>query len=488
MWTNERTSYFLDNYFKLTNTQLANELGIGISTVKRKAVELGLNKSNKIYWDSHKDKELSELYYIKTNQELAEHFNVGLTYIKTVIKRLGLKGKGTEKWSDTEDEILTNMLVEGYTHKQISEKLKNRSEAAVCRRAHSLGLYIGTRRKTSKTFEVEIKEINPNLVLVGEYIDSKTRVTVEDISCGHRWEVVPETILHYNYTSICRRCNPLESSKGELELRNILPEETIYNDRTILKGKELDVYLPEYKVAIEYNGEYWHSDKVCSTTLLEKTEKCNVLGIKLIHIFEHEWINKKDIVVSRINSILGNNKAIYARKCKIVELQWDQCVEFLNYNHLQGAGSPSTYNLGLLYDDTLVSLMTFSKPRFNTNYDYELVRYCSILGTNIVGGASKLLQYFTNIKKRASIISYSDIRWSNGDLYKKLGFSFSHRTKPNYFYFKNFNIVNRYKTQKHKLKKLVPEHYSDNLTESEIMYNAGYIRVYDCGNDVWVRQ
>ena len=487
MWTKDKISYLVDNYFKYTNTQLASKLGVSISTIKRKAVELGLNKCNKINWDSSHDQELSELYHVKTNKELAEHFNVGITYIKTVINRLGLSGKGSVKWTEYEDETITNMLVAGFTYKDIAEILKNRNEKSINRRANSLGLYLG-RRKSSEQFQEEIKKINPNLTIVGKYIDSKTRVQIRDTTCGHEWEVVPETILHYNYTSECRQCNPVNSSKGEIELRSILPDDVVYNNRTILNGKELDVYIPNYGIAIEYNGEYWHSDKISNISLIEKTEQCDTLGVRLIHIFEHEWINKRDIVVSRINSILNRNKVIYARKCKIIELKWSNCIEFLNRNHLQGAGSPSTYNFGLVYDNELVAIMTFSKSRFNNSYDYELVRYCSILNTNIVGGASKLLNYFTKLKKGSSIISYSDIRWSNGNLYKNLGFSFLHRTKPNYFYFKNFNIVNRYKAQKHKLKSLLPEYYSDDLTETQIMHNAGYIKVYDCGNDVWIRQ
>ena len=129
--------------------------------------------------------------------------------------------------------------------------------------------------------------------------------------------------------------------------------------------------------------------------------------------------------------------------------------------------------------------MSFSTPRFTDKYKYELVRFCNKLNTSVVGGASKLLKYFRN-KYKGSIISYSNKSWSIGDLYKKLGFSYSHTSSPNYRYYKGLNSLSRYACQKHKLKDMFPDLYDLDKTEDQIMSEAKYLKVYDSGNDVWV--
>ncbi len=130
--------------------------------------------------------------------------------------------------------------------------------------------------------------------------------------------------------------------------------------------------------------------------------------------------------------------------------------------------------------------MTFSKPRFNHDYAYELVRFCSKLNTQVIGGASRLLKYFRTKNPNKSILSYADRRWSTGNLYKQLGFSLSHYSSPNYRYYKGKHSMSRYSCQKHNLKGLFPKFYDASLSEKQIMIKAGYNCVYDSGNSVWV--
>jgi hypothetical protein len=129
--------------------------------------------------------------------------------------------------------------------------------------------------------------------------------------------------------------------------------------------------------------------------------------------------------------------------------------------------------------------MTFGIPRFTKEYDYELIRYCCKLNTTVVGGASKLLKYFRS-KHAGSIISYADRRWSTGNLYAKLGFSFKHNSAPGYKYYKGKKVLSRYQCQKHLLKTLFPELWEEAKSETAIMSEAGYNKVFDCGNSVWV--
>ena len=290
----------------------------------------------------------------------------------------------------------------------------------------------------------------------------------------------------------CIQCYPYNKSMGEnevLEFCELLSNNVLSNSQAIIKPLELDIYLPDDKLAIEYNGLYWHSFNSVETENkdyhLIKTEKCKELGIQLFHIFENEWQDpvKHDIWKSIIKNKLGQSSRIYGRKTEIRSVSSSDKTEFLNRNHLQGT-CVSSMNLGLYYGGELVSLMTFGKSRFNKNVDWELLRFCNKIGYSVIGGASKLLKAF-RLKKEGSIISYADKRRSNGNLYKQLGFEFSHDSPPNYFYWKKNGLESRIKYQKHKLSKLL-EVYDSGLTETENMYENGYRKIYDCGNQVWV--
>ena len=133
--------------------------------------------------------------------------------------------------------------------------------------------------------------------------------------------------------------------------------------------------------------------------------------------------------------------------------------------------------------------MTIGKPRFSDKYDYELLRFCTLLNTNVVGGASKIFKYFLKTYSPKNIISYADRRWSEGDLYKILGFDFSHNSGPNFYYFKQNDstekLFSRIAFQKHKLKDKL-EDFDPKLSAWQNMQNHGYDRVWDCGNSVWV--
>ncbi|QPX65421.1 putative homing endonuclease [Campylobacter phage F372] len=319
-----------------------------------------------------------------------------------------------------------------------------------------------------------------DLTLVSKNIGHNTVLKCKN---GHVFERMFSNIL--KGVIECPICNP-NSSKFENEFINILPENTIRNSYRILDKKQLDYYIPDYKLAIECNGDYWHSES-CNKTKnyhLNKTLECEAKGIQLLHIFESSWIEKKDIWTSIINNKLGKSKKIMARKCILRKVDKAEEKEFLDTNHLQGfTGSSICY--GLYYKDELVCLMSFGKPRFTDKYDWELIRLCTKMGLNIIGGASKLLKHFHKNNK-GSLISYSDRLYSNGSIYKQLGFTFSHYSEPGYYYFKNGGIHTRQQFMKHKLKDKL-EKFDPNLTESENMRLNGYHKIWDCGQGVWVK-
>jgi hypothetical protein len=166
-------------------------------------------------------------------------------------------------------------------------------------------------------------------------------------------------------------------------------------------------------------------------------------------------------------------------------LSFQQANEFLGAAHLQG-NCPSSLRLGLMFEDKLVACMTFGKARFTKSFDFELLRYASALGVNVVGGAGKLFSHFRKLFPESSVISYSDRRWNTGQLYPKIGFTYSHSSTPNYFYSRDkVHLLSRHLFQKHKLKNKLPI-FDPKLSEVANMYANGYIRTWDCGNDVFV--
>lgn len=272
------------------------------------------------------------------------------------------------------------------------------------------------------------------------------------------------------------------SSSIEQELFESIPCENKYqNDKTILGGMELDMVLPDVKLAIEYDGLYWHSVQQGKgeNYHLNKTKRCLEKGYQLFHIFESDDI---EIWQSMINNKLGLNKRIYARKCEIKEVSFADSMKFLEENHLQGF-CPSSIRYGLYYKDELVQLITFGKSRFDKSYDYELLRLCTLKRYCVVGGASKLFKHALKFVK-GKIISYANRRFSCGEIYKKLGFELKGESAPNYFYNKSGKMYSRIAFQKHKLKDVLDK-FDDSLSEYDNMLNNGYDKIYDCGNLVF---
>jgi len=280
-------------------------------------------------------------------------------------------------------------------------------------------------------------------------------------------------------------------SFAEREIIDFINQKNIQtNTRKIISPYELDIFILENKLAIEFDGLYWHSEEYKDKKYhLLKTKMCEEKDIQLLHIFENEWLNEsiQDIWKSIINSKLGKNKKIFARNCKVKEITDNKIIhDFLDKNHLQGFVG-SNIKIGLFYKNQLISLMTFGKSRYSNKFQYEMIRFCSKKYLNVVGGASKLFKYFIRNYDPQSVISYADKRYSDGNLYKILGFEYSHSSAPNYFYYKlGTNVLYpRIKFQKHKLEKQL-EIYNPKLSEAKNMFNNNYRRIWDCGNMIYV--
>lgn len=213
-----------------------------------------------------------------------------------------------------------------------------------------------------------------------------------------------------------------------------------------------------------------------------KTELCEKEGYQLIHIFEHEWDFNQELIKEKIKAILGvNQEKVYARKCTVKKISVKEKNEFLNKYHIQGEDK-SKIKLGLFYNDELIAVMTFGKPRFNQQYNWELIRYAT--SKHVIGGAGKLLSFFRK-QFTGSIITYADRRFSQGNMYEKLGFKLERISEPNYWWVKNNEILSRYQTQKHNLKDILKDKFDPTKSEDENMINNGYYQIFDCGNLVY---
>lgn len=276
------------------------------------------------------------------------------------------------------------------------------------------------------------------------------------------------------------------------------------NTKKYITPKELDLYLPEFKIGIECNPTATHNSTVSIFNADPikydyhrlKSEECMKKEIFLFHIFGYEWTHKREIIESMIRNLLNRcEHKIYARKTTVRLVDSTVSRNFLNTNHRQGA-STSSVNLGLYYNDELVSLMTFGKMRTSigtsSNEDltdcWELVRFCSKLNTSVVGGASKLFKHFIDNYHPVRIRSFSDIAHTRGRLYDTLGFKCIRTSEPGYVWVNTKTDVayHRMNAQKQNIKKFLHDDSIDlSKSEREIMESHGFVRVFDSGVDVW---
>lgn len=254
--------------------------------------------------------------------------------------------------------------------------------------------------------------------------------------------------------------------------------ECIENDRTIIKPNEIDLFLPEYNIGIEYCGLFWHCELNKENNYHRtKYEKCKNSGVRLITIFSDEWLLKRDIVEKKLLHLLNKSKCskIYARQTTVNAIDSETADNFYNFSHIQGTTPTKSINLALIDDSgNIVSAMSFSR----TKQSYELVRYCT--SCTVVGGFSKLLSYFKLNYEYDMIISFADLRWSDGDIYIRNGFIAEKTLPPDYYYIKKNKRFHKFGFRHSTLKNKF-ERYDSNLSEHQNCLNHGYYRIYDCG-------
>jgi len=422
---------------------------------------------------------------------LVENNNIEKYGVKTTLLEYNTKEKikktNLEKYGC--EEVLSSPIIREKSKITFLEKY------GVDSYSKTKSFYDDTYRRWEKD---SLEKLNRYNITKFKLLENRT-IDIWCNKCNDYYNITPKNL--YQRTEIqkgviCTKCNSLKTfiSGKEIELLQFIEEnydgEILTSNKKIIKPYELDIYLPELNLAFEFNGIYWHSDLYKQKNYhIDKSNMCHEENIKLVHIWEDDWLNKKDIIKSMIlNRLNKTENKLFARKCNIKEVDNDLVRIFLYENHIQGFVG-SNIKLGLFYDNELVSLMTFGKKRINMGEkhkdgSFEMMRFCNKLNMNVIGGANKLFKYFILNYKINDILSFSDISYFDGKLYEKLGFELEKITEPNYSYYdKQLNKYNRYNFRKDVL---VSKGYDKSKTEFEIMDELGYLRVYNCGNYKYV--
>jgi hypothetical protein len=303
--------------------------------------------------------------------------------------------------------------------------------------------------------------------------------------CGHKFEAY----LSCGRQPICRKCFPISNGKSfeEKEVADFITKELGFevemNIRCLLSSKkEIDIFIKSKKVGIEYNGLFWHSEKYKEKThLLEKTNECKCSSIRLIHVFSDEWLDptKKKIVKSVISHALGNTKnKIGARQCLAIEdYDRERVKDFLNRNHISG-NTNYIKSFSLIKDGEVFSSLTLRKPFTKKKQNtIEIARFCNKINYNVRGSFSKLMKMaekYCRENKIEEILTYSDNRFGEGNVYRNYGFEYQGETRLGYYYTDGVSRFNRFRFRA-----------KNNKSEKQIAEENKVYKIYDCGNKIF---
>lgn len=320
-----------------------------------------------------------------------------------------------------------------------------------------------------------------------EYDNSHSKIT---IICPKHGEFQQLAYDHTNGHG-CPVCANLYSSK-ENEIYDFLAKElgeenVIQHDRIILGGrKELDIYVPSLKLAIEYNGLYWHSEATGKDKWYhyDKMKACEDKGIRLIEIFEDEYLNHKDIVINKLLHLIGkenNKEKIGGRKCTVRRIENKEAEIFLEKYHIQGYGK-ATICYGAFFNEKLIGAMTFIKWK---DGEYELNRFATDYNYVCQGIGGKLFNTFVDENNPDYVKSFADRRWSSevsGNIYEKIGFEKEEEEEPDYCYLsliKPDERIHKFNMRKQTLSKKYD--LPMEMSENEMVEELGYTKIWNCG-------
>lgn len=436
-----------------------------------------------------------------TTREVAELLGVRADYVRNSVRAVGIHtewGKPTV-WSDEDIEKLKE-LIEKRRSGDSEETRRKKSESQKGKK-----LSEETKKKISKVHKGKIvsektrellrramKErkmptmrdlfLNENPDFDGVFLeDIRDEINYANVTPLYKFSKYVKYVNYKNqkiaYVEKSKKDEMIAEikkycrSEPEGEVADFLSRyvEIERNTRSVIKPKELDIYIPSKKVGVEFNGLYWHS-QYPKKYHFEKYQICKEKGIRCIQIFEDEWRDKKEIVKSILLSAIGiYERKVFARKCIVKEIDKKIANSFLDENHLNGSVKTAQKAFGLFLGDELLQVITVGKNRFTKDGKLELLRMASKLNTQVVGGFSKILKD-SGIHE---IESYVDNRIYSGSGYESSGWKVIGSSGPSYFYTNRKIRKNRMSMMKSKL--------PGEGTEEQRANALGWYRVYDCG-------
>jgi len=377
------------------------------------------------------------------------------------------------------DNYIISAYERGESVSEIAEHLQIKPQK-VKHIAHLLGI---TKRwkHTFDSFVKQAQSIHGDFYDYSkvEYKGVKTKVCIICPKHGEFWQT-PHMHISKKMQG-CPKCNVSAPHRKLITFLDNLKIPYEVNNRTLLDGKELDIYFPEHSLAIEINGVFYHTlDKLEDKYYhYDKYKLCENRGISLLQFWDFEIQDNFDLVSSMILQRLQLVKhKVYARNTKVVLVDSLQYKDFLQKHHLEGPRT-SGIKLGLLFQDRLIAVMGV------TDYGEhrELDRFCTERGYIVVGGFSKL---FKRIPKDKPIISYSFNRYSHGDVYVKNGFTLERENKTSLFYYHKNKLKNRNGFMKYKIASRLDIQNPENYTERQLASQEGALQVYDAGTKTWI--
>ena len=505
---------YLEKYY--SQSMCAEYFNTSVSSIRRKLAKYNIKQSKEMISKKKSlaqtldvnltKEELIDMYINKnmSSKEMCEALNVSRSYLMRLLRSYDIR-----KPKNLEIENRSKTMLERYGVKYSfqSEELREKSRKTV-REKYGVDYISQARNIKEKVKKTNLEKYGVENVFASDEVKEKIKHTnYERYGTINPWssDIIKERIKQTNNekygvdwyceTDHAKKANKqYKISKVNKEFSNLLKKYNIENDlEYYIENKSYDIALKNKNILIEINPTYTHNstyNAVLSHATLKrkdydyhisKTKLANDNGFQCIHIFD--WDDEDKII-----NMLKPKENIYARKCDVREVELKDTNIFLTKYHLQGYCSGQTVRLGLYYNDELVEIMTFGKPRYNKNYEYELLRLCTKAEYNVIGGSSKIFKYFIDNYSPNSIISYCDISKFSGEVYNKLGFILKSNSKPAKHW---YNMC----TGKHITDNLLRQrgydqlfgtNYGKGTSNEQLMLENGFVEVYDCGQSTYI--
>jgi len=419
-----------------------------------------------------------------SKKRIAEHYGICYDMVASLYKRHNIDNVS----SSTVRSLLNQQKADVPLSKQTFEQLHLQENISLEKIAQMMGISVGFLREHVHKWNIDIHDtrLSPEFQQFSQLSDNEMQRIVNSFNVNElmqKYKVCHSTLkkcLDQKNITIPIRYRSAAEKEIEQFVSSIIPDSTIVVcDKSTINPYELDLFIPEYKLAIEYNGLYWHNELRKSNNYhLTKTKMCEEKGIRLIHIFEDEWRDQKQKCKDTLRHLLGKSeKGVYARNTTIREIPWKQAKDFLDKHHLLNAGSSGSYRIGAFdRDNNLIGVMVFGKSTSERSNEIELKRFVTNKKNN-PGLGSKMFKYAINDKQYDRVIAFVDRRWFTGDVKDHIGFEKISETLPALWWTDNVHRLHR----RAKTKKQLVTRFGKGKTKVEMMKHLGYVRIYDCG-------